>query len=314
MSSQLYAQSELRKAGQAYYEQLFASTVVLSDNDLISLGIQSFDPSSVFHTDNDNFGNEDTVQNRKNIAVFTLPLHFNLSEPDSPFQHNLQFRLGYLSISQDLQLADDTPMDNFKQEVYSGFFNYLLKYRLTSNWALGYGFGSYLMYANNSYNFNSQESQILKPFLDDAITNSSAWSTIIEPQIELDYEQHQAWGKWGFSSQWHYFYGKNWGQANDGYLGNPEGWRISNGVKFQYDLSHSFTYTPSLYSSIKRIDIGGDATQILETNSYYEASFGVLLSDLFGKDGWIETVGIGANINYGSALRGGSIILYVNPF
>lgn len=57
-----------------------------------------------------------------------------------------------------------------------------------------------------------------------------------------------------------------------------------------------------MYSSIKRIDIGGDTVKSMGTTSYYEGSVGWLLNpNLFNE--WVDNVGIGFTINYGSSLK-----------
>jgi hypothetical protein len=66
-----------------------------------------------------------------------------------------------------------------------------------------------------------------------------------------------------------------------------------------------------MYSSVKRIDVGGDTSVPLGTHSYYEASLGWLLDPDLLND-WVDNVGIGFTINYGSTLKGGSLVVFFN--
>lgn len=118
-------------------------------------------------------------------------------------------------------------------------------------------------------------------------------------------------GRYKLSTSWHYFNGVGWGEANNGDVGNPEGWYIANEAKIFYDLVRWDKNITSMYSSIRRIDIGGDTVESMGTTSYYEGSVGWLLNpNLFNE--WVDNVGIGFTINYGSSLKGGSLVLFFN--
>ena len=84
-----------------------------------------------------------------------------------------------------------------------------------------------------------------------------------------------------------------------------------NGLKANYRLANWFGYIPSAYTSVKRIDLSGDPVASLGTDKYYELSLGVLLTPPILRD-FVDNVGIGISINYGSALKGGSLVLFFN--
>lgn len=312
-STSLVSASELDEVGQQYYEELFASSVIFSDSDLISLGVKSFNPNEVFKSEDDNLGNQQALDDRKNISVYNLPLHFNIDSTFPNIKNEITLKLSYFSFSEDVAFTENVEPDRLKQDVYSAYISYTLKYALSQRWTLAYGVGSYFMYADNDYHFNSAETQQLQPLLDDSFSNLSIWSASIEPYLEFHYKVDTGWGRWALMSQWHYFAGVNWDKISEGSYGTPEGWRVSNGVQVEYELASFEQFNPALYSSFKRIDIGHDATSILQTNSYYEAGVGIVWKNLVNLD-FIDTVGIGVNLNYGSSLRGGSLILYFNPF
>lgn len=304
---------ELKNIGKNYYEELLATAVIFSDSDLISFGVKSFDPNKVFKSKDENLGDQIALDTRKSISVYNLPIHFEIAGAHPDFQHNITLKFSYFSLNEDVALTDNVQPDRLNQDVYSAFLSYSLEYSLTDRWKIAYGIGSYLMYADNDYRFKSADSQELQPFLDQSFSNMSVWSTFIEPYIEFKYKVDSSWGRWGVMSQWHYFAGVNWDKINEGSYGSPEGWRVSNGIQVEYDLASFEHFKPALYGSFKRIDIGHDATSILQTNSYYEAGIGITWANVFDWD-FIDTVGIGVNFNYGSSLRGGSLLFYINPF
>lgn len=304
---------ELKNIGKNYYEELLASAVILSDSDLISLGIKSFDPNEVFKSEDENLGAQSALDARKKISIYNLPIHFEIAGAHPDFQHDITLKFSYFSYSENINLIENAPSDRLKQEVFSTYLSYTLEYSITERWKLAYGVGSYLMYADNDYRFRSAESQQIQPQLDSSFSNMSIWSTFIEPYVEFHYNVDTDWGRWALMSQWHYFAGVNWDKITEGSYGTPEGWRVSNGVQVEYDLANFEQFKPALYSSLKRIDIGHDATSILQTNSYYEAGIGITWANVIDWD-FIDTVGVGINFNYGSSLRGGSLLFYINPF
>ncbi len=60
-----------------------------------------------------------------------------------------------------------------------------------------------------------------------------------------------------------------------------------------------------------RFDLGGDLEGPLGNHYYYEAGVGWLL-DIHERIPFIDNIGIGINLNYGSLLRGGTLVLLFN--
>lgn len=141
--------------------------------------------------------------------------------------------------------------------------------------------------------------------------NTSAWALLGQLNAKLKYLEQESWGKWYLWTSPHYFYGTGWGEANNGNVGKPEGWYWVNGIKVFYDVAHIGTTVQSFYTSFSRIDIGGDTSDPLNTTNYYEGSIGWLMTPQFESD-WIDNIGIGLTINYGSDLKGGSLVLFFN--
>ena len=143
------------------------------------------------------------------------------------------------------------------------------------------------------------------------ITTCAATLFYFKPGLELAYHKDQHWGKWLYRSRFSAFYG--WTFAGDDAVrgANPSGWEWVNGVKGYFDI-HSDQYAAeAFYIKAARIDIGGDVRPTFNTSEYYEVGLGFLLSSQYFND-WIDNVGIGLNVNFGSSLTGGSLVLYVN--
>ncbi|MCZ8484968.1 Solitary outer membrane autotransporter beta-barrel domain [Vibrio lentus] len=110
--------------------------------------------------------------------------------------------------------------------------------------------------------------------------NTSAWALIGEPSVEI-YAVFKAdnWGSWNVSSRAPLFLlGQNWGEANDGIIGNPEGFRFINEIEFRQNvkleslslITHGFVITSD--ESISRVI----SRRSFDTHYYYEFGAGLV--------------------------------------
>ncbi len=293
------------------FERNFSVSVVLTDSDVFTLGFSDFDPNESFNLDNDELGSSDSVNLRKQVTLFTLPFSLNLYEDqkNSAINYKLKGRVYGLGMEQDATVVQGKKPDKSKDQLLGGYAEIYAEKQLAEKLTLAGALGSHLMYYNNDYTYRSDALDEYRPLLEGTFFNTDAWAMVGEINTRLKYQENKSWGKWYIWSAPHYFYGTAWGNANDGDVGNPEGWYWVNGVKLFYDFSHIGTSIQTVYSSLNRVDIGGDTSKPMNASHYYEASFGWLMSPPFTSS-WIDNVGLGLTINYGSALKGGSIVLF----
>ncbi|MFM2586809.1 Solitary outer membrane autotransporter beta-barrel domain [Vibrio sp. TBV020] len=297
---------------QDYLEQAFSVAIVLTDSDVFTVGVHDFDPNEWFNLDNEDIGSQESINLRQQIAVSTLPYTFDLSDEDAIHKHQLFTRFSILGSRQDLEIRPKDTKDYQNEIILGAFTAYQYRYQLEEHWTLTPGIGVHLQYFKNEHEYRSDFSnQYVKPVLDNVIFNTDAWAASLEPHVQLRYDKPTDWGSWNATSSLHYFYGQGWGEANYGDVGNPEGWYMANGIEAYYNVSKWGRSVQSFYSSFRRIDIGGDTSAPLGTPYYYEGSIGWLMTPPFESE-WIDNVGIGLNINYGSNLKGGSIVLFFN--
>lgn len=297
---------------RTYVEQTFATSIVLTDSDVFTVGIHDFDPNEWFSLENEAIGSDESVSLRQQVAVSTLPYSFELSDENDPHKHSIFTRFSIIRSEQDFSLRSQDPADYNDQYVFGAFAAYRYRYQLTDGWTLTPGIGLHLQYFRNEHDYKSEFSrQVAQPVLDDVLFNTDAWALSYEPHIEAKYTKPTEWGSWNFSSAFHYFYGTGWGEANLGDIGNPEGWYTANGIEMYYNVTRWGPSVQSVYASLRRIDLGGDTDEPLDTPHYYEGSIGWLLTPPF-ESSWIDNVGLGLSINYGSAFKGGSIVFFFN--
>ena len=292
-------------------EQRFATSVLLNDTDVFTFGINNFDPNEVFSLDNEDIGSNDSVSRRQNITSLSLP--YTLEQPNyiKDNHQEITLRLSSLRIENGVEYAATIKSDYQKESVVSGYVEFANVSQSNEYWSFHSGIGNHISYYRNDFEYRSSLLEPIQDQLDGLYYNTDAWAYIIEPKIKLTFEDKNHWGRYKLSTSWHYFNGVGWGEANNGDIGNPEGWYIANEAKIFYDLVRWDKNITSMYSSIRRIDIGGDTVESMGTTSYYEGSVGWLLNpNLFNE--WVDNVGIGFTINYGSSLKGGSLVLFFN--
>lgn len=314
-------------ANTTYFEELFSTSVVLTDSETITLGVGNFDPEKLLKPHEDSFSDTDTIKVRNELTVYSIPYTWQLSE-DKPenkpkgnakkeyphyfYKNELTASLSYLKQQNKSDLlSGSTVADDNKDEVYSVYFAYGQHSQLTENWNLRMRIGSYLMHHENKYNYNSDESKQFQDQLDGIFLNLSANAFIIEPNLRLTYSQKKNWGKWEFNNDLNVFSGVTFHGAKSSQEAKPRGWRLNNGFKFHFNVNQSKIHAESIYMKIQRSDIGGDMVSSLGTNHFYEFGVGLLL-DTRKFTTLADNIGIGINIHKGSALTGGSIVFYFN--
>lgn len=298
---------------QRNLEHTFATSVVLTDSDAFTFGISDFNPNNVLNLENEDLGDATSIDLRQRLSVLTVPFGVEWSKEEN-YYHHVDFKFSILSAEQDIDFSSiesTATSHRFKEEVYGGFIGYRYHNQLTENWFIKYGIGSHLLYYTNSFDYNDEYSLRYKNSLDGVAYNTSAWALLIEPSINIGYKEEEGWGNWQVTSRLNYFSGTGWGQANYGNIGKPENTRWINQIEVYYKVSEWEGMVQSIFTTFKRVDLHGDSTEPLGTRYYYELMGGWLITPPF-ETTMIDNVGIGLSINYGSALKGGSIVFYFN--
>lgn len=294
----------------------FATAVLLSDSEAVTFGFQSFDPNVYVDID-DNLGGAESLELRKQISIYSLPYTIPLSslllENGREVEQSVSVVGSYYNVNRDIDLSgnETVSQDRVKDEIYTISLKYRGLHPLNESWAISGNIKANTMYFRNSYTYQNPLASEIQEGVDGNVVNTSAWSFVIEPSIELKYKQPFDAGRWEYFTELKYFYGVGWGEANNGDVGNPEGWYWVNGLKGFYEIANWGSSQQSLYTSFRRIDLGADLEQPMGTSHYYELSLGWLITPFFLEQ-YIENVGLGLNFNYGSSLKGGSILLLFN--
>ncbi|OBT06635.1 hypothetical protein A9264_08675 [Vibrio sp. UCD-FRSSP16_10] len=301
-----------------YLSSIYSTALVLTDSELISVGFGNFDPNQVFGTDNPDFGGQDAIDTRRRIAVTSLPISFLFSNEDSAWLHRLKLRAAYMELKRDINYDDiNTPdgsaweSDENKDQVLTGYAEYSLGYQVSQGWQIFAGSGLHLMHYNNEFTANSPAKEYLDNSNIASVINGTSNVWMVEPQLDFIYTKDNGPGEFQFKSEYHYFWGRSFGGSIDTASATPSGWRVMNGLQYKYHLSPWGKRKQDLLFRARRIDVGGDLREPLDTTHYGEYSVGWVV-DTSDYSSLFYNVGIGVSINYGSSLKGGALVIYYN--
>ncbi|USD39149.1 Solitary outer membrane autotransporter beta-barrel domain [Ferrimonas sp. SCSIO 43195] len=301
----------LEAAARQQLNEVFATTALLTDSDALRLGFLNFDPNEYLPIDNPDFGDGNSVALRNELEVYTLPWTWNLGRWQN-WQWGVKARLSYVRSKQELSLfiLDDPTLDLNDDRIYSLFIQPGLSYPLSSRWRFQLGVGSHLMRYDNDFTFRNSKSKQLQPELDGSLTNMSVNAWMLQPEVSLDYRFERGRSYWHYKTSFNYLWGKSFDVDRPALQADPESWRWLNGVSMRRPFPALMTHQ-DYRLSLNRIDIGGDSVRPFDTHHYYEFSAEWLLNTE-NRLPLLDNIGIGLLLNYGSALKGASLILVYN--
>ncbi|MDQ2075141.1 Solitary outer membrane autotransporter beta-barrel domain [Marinimicrobium sp. ABcell2] len=296
-------------------ESAFATSVVLTDAEVLTVGILSFDPDSFIPMGNDQFGTEESVGRRDSVTTFTFPWKWTLGPDENRLTPYINGRLSYLETTQDIfRGSPDEPENGAREEskgrVYGGRVGVGVLYELTQQWELDAGAGLHLLRYQNDYTADLTLSPDAGEGVEDLLFDTAATALMADVQTRATYSSEVRGVPWEYQSTLSYYAGDT--VSSDQGLDDvsPETWSWAKGVTAYWELPEVLGTSNKLRLLARRVDVGGDVTLTLETDHYYQMG----VSWLFDIDGpsWLDNLGAGIMVNYGSALSGGSFMILYN--
>ena len=143
------------------------------------------------------------------------------------------------------------------------------------------------------------------------ITNFNADAWLLEPSARLTYFIGGEQSEVQLFSDIHYMAGHTFHTDRAAHDVAPEAWHWSNGARWKHPFVTRILPGQNVWMQASRYDLGGDLEGSLGNHYYYEAGVGWLL-DMGNRIPFVDNIGIGINLNYGSLLRGGTLVLLFN--
>lgn len=303
----------LDAAAQANISETITTSMLLTNGEAVRFGLWNFNPNDYFEIDNDQFGSADSAQLRQEISVVSLPYQWQTHLPGSDDELLVLAKLAYLDIDQDIQVvASDNPgQDELRDTVISGELGGAWRHHIDRHWRVTLGLYSHLLHYKNRTRYKTEASKPFAPVLDGVLTNISVNALVAEPTLTVNYLLDAQGAQWNFFSDYHYIAGTTYGAHIEAHKAKPEAFFWSNGLRVKVPTKAAFLPAQDLWLRAARVDVGGDMSHALGSTHYYEAGVAWLVetNDFMGI---LDNIGIGINFNYGSVLRGGSIIFMFN--
>jgi len=288
-------------------EEAFAISTLMSDSDALTFGFANFD----LNVDDPGFGNEKSSNLKNSLQVYVLPYTWDLDQKSEFSDHALTVRAFYINSERDSELFPDIT-DTLKQNTFGVYGSYSQFYYIDDNWYATSEMGLHLTYYENTYSYGEGFPDAVQQTLDGTAFNVTTFAAIAEPEIGIGYAKDEHWGTWRAHNKTNYIYGHGLGGSIDHPSNiNPEGWRITNGVEFTVNVPELWGVNDFLTIDFKRIDLFGDLEAMADDGYYYETSFGWVI-DTNKKIPFLDNIGIGISVNYGSSISGATLVLYWN--
>ncbi|MEE2732593.1 MAG: Solitary outer membrane autotransporter beta-barrel domain [Pseudomonadota bacterium] len=295
-----------------FYSKNISTSLLMTDEEVVQFGFMDFNPNDYIELDDENIGGKGENKLRSDLISLSLPFRYDF-EPGSRGNYWIGVKAAYLKHNQDLRFSDDASLPSDKLEelntilgIGSGY-----DFNLSTHWMFSAGLYVNWIQYDNSVDFNSSESQALAPYLDGLLTNVDFDVLMAEPIVSINYLRD--WGQTHFTlfSKLHYMIGRSFDTEHDAHKINPESWYTTTGVLAKRPFSGETLQGHSLWYRLAQVNTGGDLDMAVGTNRYYEAGIAWLVEtpDL---GSYVENIGLGININYGSELKGGTIVLLFN--
>lgn len=307
------AAAELDHIVQDYLSRTFSTAVLLTNGDAVRVGFWDFDPNEFLDLDNDDLGNPEATRLRQSIHTAALPWSWPIPMPSPQHKLQLQGKLSYLAVESEGQFVpSESPLlDKVEDSVVSADIGVSWRYPLTTSAQLTVRQTLHWMHYENDTQFRSEQSKTLQPSLDGLLTNMEVDALMLEPSVMLSYDLTPGETLWHLFSDYHYMVGDTYNTGRNAHDATPEAWFWSNGARMKSPLISQLLPGQNIWFRAARVDMGADLNGALGNHHYYEAGLAWLV-DTGSHIPLLDNIGIGLNFNYGSVLRGGTLVLMLN--
>lgn len=307
------AATALENTVRSFLEEDFVTAALLSDTDVINLGFWSFDPNSYTRIEDEKLGSQESIDTRNSLKQFSLPLRWQLSQYRKTDTLWFVTKAAYMEVDQEVNLFPEAqiPPDRIIHKNVSLGLGLEYEMDLTEHWGLELGvYTNWMRYRNRFYP-KSTQSRLVEPYLDGLLTNIDVKLLMAEPVAGANYNWSGRTSRYQLYSNYHYLNGKSLDAKIDAHEARPESWYWANGFALQKPVFTRYLDGHSLWFRVARINIGSQLSNQLGPSHYYEAGVAWIVKTKQHLR-LLDNFGIGVNLNYGSSLRGGTLILLYN--
>ncbi len=307
------AATPLDRAIRLGLAESYVTALLLTGGNAVRFGFWDFNPNDFVGLEDEQLGTLEAQELRQQISTLSLPWSWKTPIGEHSNTLVLGAKAAYLGEKQETKII---PTGNGTDDVIDSSVTTLslggeLRHRSNDYLRLDAGLNLHLQRYRNKTDFNTQESQALAPFLDGLITNYSAKAWQDEPHLRATWFVGGRDSEVKLISEIHYMRGRTFDTGETAHEVQPEAWYWSNGVRWRSPILTRLMRGQNVWMQASRYDLGADLDEPLGNHYYYEAGIGWLV-DIPERIPFVRNVGIGINLNYGSVLRGGTLVLLFN--
>lgn len=307
--------ADLRQAIEAKVKGDITSAIVLTDANLISLGIVDFNPNSVIDLSeigDVNVGDEDTLRRRSQLKSYTIPWTSDETKLSPKWSRSLGVRFSYVNATDSIEGIEDRSLQSPLEDTsYLLAGEYRWQYKIDQNWNLALGLGGQLIWQENTLKYHDPVLEGVSHLLDNALVNTRYAAIMLDPNAELAYSGDWFGNKWEFISQLRYGVGRTLLTDDGSQAVSPQVGRFSNAFIFHYQLPKAWNKRNEMRLLVKRVDLTGDVIDPMGTHYYYELGAGWII-ETPELSSWLDNIGVGITLNINSGLSGGGVVLLLN--
>ena len=308
-----HADSALDRAAQDVLSANYALGALLTNEDAIRFGFWNLDPNDVLDIDNSDFGDAESAQLRQSITSASLPFTWTYPFRETHDDIILSTHLAYIAQSQDVQLvvSDEPRTDKLDERLFFAGVGAAFRHYVGPETAVVAGSSLNWVRYRGDASYRTEASIAARPQLDGLLTNITVDALLAEPWLEITHTVPILGARWQLFTDYHYISGTTINTDRSAHDAHPEAWYWFNWIKVRNPLTSRWLPGQNLWFRVARVDVGGDINGQLGNDHYYEAGLAWLLQTGSHMP-LLENIGVGINFNYGSVLRGGSLILMLN--
>ncbi|UTF58586.1 Solitary outer membrane autotransporter beta-barrel domain [Gilvimarinus sp. DA14] len=288
-----------------------ARSIVLSDANLITLGVVDFDPNEFVDFENINVGDESTLEQRSQLTTYSLPWNFTPRTHGERWRSQTQLRLSYIATEQELVFEDQALGNPLDETTFLLYAENNWRYELNQAWAFKMGVGSEILFYENDFDYRDPVLEILAPYFDRSLFNTSYKVWTLDPNLGAHYRGEFMGHTWEYQLTYRYAIGHSFDTDTHLQETTIEAGRLSNSLIFHYDTPDVWNRRSQIRLLARRIDLSADAVPAMGTHHYYELGAGWLV-DTSNDIRFLDNIGIGLSLNIDSELSGGSVVILFN--
>lgn len=306
---------DLRNAIEAKVKGDITSAIVLTDANLITLGIVDFNPNSfvdLSEIGDINVGDEDTLHRRSQLKSYTMPWESDETKLSPQWTSSFGARISYVNATDSIEGIEDRSLQSPLEDTsYLLAGEYRWTYNINKNWNLALGLGGQFLWLENTLKYQDPILESVSGLIDNTLVNTSYGALMFDPNAELTYTSQWYGHNWEFISSLRYAVGRTLLTDDGTQVVSPQVGRFSNAFVFHYQLPNAWDNRNEMRLLAKRVDLTGDVVDPMGTHYYYELGAGWII-ETPSLSSWLDNIGVGITLNINSGLSGGGIVLLLN--